>query len=39
MEGSKCKKSDSKCFEDLGGKMVKQICDMTIEIYFNNAAN
>lgn len=39
MEGSKCKENDNKCFEDLGGQMVKHICDMTSEIYFNNTGN
>lgn len=39
MEGSKCKENDNKCFEDLGGQMVKHICDMTSEIYFNNTCN
>lgn len=39
MEGSKCKENDNKCFEDLGGEMVKHISDMTSEIYFNNTGN
>lgn len=39
MEGSKCKENDNKCFEDLGGQMVKYISDMTSEIYFNNTGN
>lgn len=36
MEASKCEENDSKCFENLGGKMIKNIYDMTNEVYLNN---